>query len=69
MNIANFIFQLLHICNLLTLFVLTPFCSPYTPSNDYAHLFADYENTFGDYMDFFADCAHNYDNCANAPDD
>jgi len=62
MNVANFIFQLLHIFKLLTLSVLTPLHLPYTP-------FVDYENTFCDYIDFFADCAHNYDNYANTPND
>ncbi len=64
MNIAYFIFRLFHICNFLTLFVLTPLCSPCTLSTDYAH-FDDNENTFGDYIDFVTDCAHNFDDCAN----
>jgi hypothetical protein len=65
MNIAHFIFRLLHIRNLLTLFVLTPFCSPCTPFVDYAHLFAGCENTFGDYTDFSTNCAHISTNCEN----
>jgi hypothetical protein len=32
MNASNSIFQLVHIPNLLTLFVQTPFCSPYMTS-------------------------------------
>jgi len=69
MNVANFIFWLLHIRNLPTLFVLIPFHSPYTPSIDYAHLSTDCENTSTDYINFFAYCAHNYEDCANTLDD
>jgi hypothetical protein len=59
MNVANFIFQLLHIPNRLTLFILTPLHSPCTPSIDCAHLFANYENTFGASTNFSADYALN----------
>jgi hypothetical protein len=69
MNITNLMFQLFHIHNLLTLFVLTPLHSPYTPSIDYAHLSIDYENTFGDYTNFSTNCAHNSDDYANTPND
>jgi hypothetical protein len=62
MNVTNFIFQLLHICNHPTLCVLTPLRSPYTPS-------ADYENTSNDYTDFLVDCAHNSYDYANTPND
>jgi len=65
MNIANFIFRLLHIHNLPTLIVLTPPCSPHTPSANFAHLFIDYVNSFDDcdntstnYTNFFTDCAN-----------
>jgi hypothetical protein len=69
MNVAYFIIQLLHICNLLALYVMTPLCSPCTPSVDYAYLFTNYDNTFGDYIDFSTDCAHNFNDCANTLDD
>jgi hypothetical protein len=69
MNVANFIFQLLHICNRPTLNVPTPLHSPCTPSIDYAHLSTNYENTFGNYTNFSIDYAHNFDDCANIPDD
>jgi hypothetical protein len=65
MNIVDFIFRLLHICNLLKLSILTPFCPPYTPFVDFAHLFIDYENTFGDCTIFSIDSAHNFDDYAN----
>jgi hypothetical protein len=69
MNVANFIFRLLHIRNLLTLFILTPFCSPYTPFTDYAHLSIECENTSGNYIDFSPDYAHSFNDCANTCDD
>jgi hypothetical protein len=69
MNVTYFIFRLLHICNLLTLFVLTPLCLPCTPFVNCVHLFADYENTSGDYTNFSVDCAHNFDDYANVPND
>jgi len=69
MNVTNFIFQLLHICNHPTLNVSTPFHSPCTPSIDYAHLSTNYENIFGNYTNFSIDYAHNFDDCANTPDD
>jgi hypothetical protein len=69
MNVAIFIFRLLHIRNLPTLFVLIPLHSPYTPFANYAHLFVDCLNTFGDYIDFSVDCAHNNDDYANTPYD
>jgi hypothetical protein len=69
MNVVDFIFQLLHIRNLPTLFVLIPLRSSCTPSVDYAHLFGDYENTFNDYIDFSIDCAHNSNDNANIIDD
>jgi hypothetical protein len=65
MNVANFIVRLLHIHNCLTLFELTTFHSPCTPSTNYAHLSADCENTFNDCTNFSADCALNFDDCAN----
>jgi hypothetical protein len=68
-NVANFIFQLCHICNLLTLAILTPPCSLCTPSVDYAHLSTNCDNTSIDYIDFFVNCANNYNDCANIPDD
>ncbi len=52
MNVINFIFQLLHIHNLLTLVVLTPPCSPCTPFVDCAHLSANYDNAYADCIDF-----------------
>jgi hypothetical protein len=58
MNIIDFIFWLLHICNRPTLSVLTPLRSPCTTSIDYAHLSIDYGNTSGDYTNFFVDCAN-----------
>jgi len=55
--------------NHITLFILTPLCSPYTPFIDYAHLSSDYENTSGDYIEFSANYAHNFDDCVNTPND
>jgi hypothetical protein len=52
MNVADFIFRLLQICNLLTLFVLIPLHSPCTASIDCAHFSIDCESTYGDYIDF-----------------
>jgi hypothetical protein len=53
MNVANFIFWLLHIRNHRTLFVLTPLLLPCTHSINCAHLFVDYENTFDDCTNVF----------------
>jgi hypothetical protein len=64
MNVTNFIFQLLHIRNLLTLFILIPLCSPCTPFADCAHLFDDYENISSDYANFSTNYAHNFDGYA-----
>jgi hypothetical protein len=69
MNIADFIFQLLHIHNHPTFFVLIPLCSPYTPSINCAHLSTNYENTFGDYINFSTNYAHNSNDYANIPND
>ncbi len=69
MNIVDFIFQLFHIHNLPTLFVLTPVCLPCTPSIDYANLSTNFENTFGDCTDFFTNYAHNSDDCDINADD
>jgi hypothetical protein len=68
-NVTNFIFRLLHIYNLLTLSILTPFHLPCTPFANYAHLSIDCENTSVDYTNFFVDCAHNFKNCVNTPND
>jgi len=68
-NVADFIFWLLHIRNLLTLSLLTPLCLPCTPFVDCAHLSTDCDNTYGDYTNFFVDCAHNSDDCANTLND
>jgi hypothetical protein len=69
MNVANFIFRLLHIHNCPTLSVLIPLHLPCTPFVDYAHSFLDCENTFSDCINFSTDCAHNFDDCANTPND
>ncbi len=69
MNVIDFIFWLLHIYNLLTLFLLTPLCLPCMPSTDCSQLSIDYDNTFGDYSNLFANCAHNYNDCENIPND
>jgi hypothetical protein len=69
MNIANSTFQFLHIRNRPTLFILTPFCLPYTYFVDYAHLSTNYRNISSDYTNFFANCAHNFDDYANTLDD
>jgi hypothetical protein len=69
MNVANFIFRLLHILNLPTLLVLIPFHSPYTPSINYAHLFVDYINSSIDCDNTFADCAHLSIDYANESND
>jgi hypothetical protein len=69
MNIADFIFRLLHIRNLLTLVVLTPTHLLYTPSANYTHLLAYYDNTFVDCIGFYVDYANKYDDCANMLDD
>jgi hypothetical protein len=69
MNIAYFIFQLFHIRNLLTLYILTPLHSPCTSSTDYAHLSTDYNNTFDDYTNFSIDCAQIFYDCVNTPND
>ncbi len=76
MNIANFIFRLFHIPNLLTLAILTPPCLPCTPSYDCAHLFVDYVYSFANYdnkstncADFSADYAHKFYDWVNTLDD
>jgi hypothetical protein len=69
MNVAKFMFQLLHICNLLTISILTPLHSPCMLSTNYAHLFVDYENTSGYYTDFFINYAHNFNDYANTFND
>jgi hypothetical protein len=69
MNVVDFIFRLLHIHNLPTLFILIPLCSPCTPFADYAHLFANYEDTFSDCTNFSTNYAHNFDDCVNTLDD
>jgi hypothetical protein len=61
MNVVDFIFWILHIRNLPTLFVLIPLCLPCTPSTENAHLSTDYENTYGDCTNFSVDYAHNFD--------
>ncbi len=68
MNIADFIFRLLHICNLPTL-VVTPTHLPCTPFANYTHLLAYYDNTFVDCTNFYVECANKYDDCVNMPDD
>jgi hypothetical protein len=69
MNVVDFIFWLVHICNHPTFSLSTPLCSPYTLFVDRAHLFVDCENTFGDCINFFIDYAHNFDDCVNTFDD
>ncbi len=69
MNVANFIFRLLHICNLPTLVVLTPTHLPCTPSINYTHLSTYNDNTFVDCTNFYVDCANKYDDCVNMPND
>jgi hypothetical protein len=69
MNVTNFIFQLLHIHNLPTLSILTPFCLPYTPSIDCAHLSTEYENTSSHYTNLSPNCAHNSNDCVNILND
>jgi hypothetical protein len=69
MNVTDFIFRLLHIYNLPTLFILTPLHFPCTPFTDCAHLSVNYKNTLGDSTDFSVDYAHNYNDCANIRDD
>jgi hypothetical protein len=68
MNTANFIFQLLHIHNLPTLVVLTPPCSPCTPSDDYTHLSINYVNSFVDYFNKSNDCVNTSANSADTHD-
>jgi hypothetical protein len=58
MNVIDFIFQLLHIRNLLTLFVLTPLHSPYTPFVDYALNSNDYVNTLDDRVNIAVNLAN-----------
>jgi hypothetical protein len=72
MNVANFIFWLLHIRNLCTLVVLTPPYLPCTPFVDYTHLSIDhvnssanYDNTYVNCIDFSIDLANKYDDCVN----
>jgi hypothetical protein len=61
MNIAEFIFWLLHIYNTPTLSILTPFHSPFTPFANYAYLSPNYENTTGECINFFVDLADTID--------
>jgi hypothetical protein len=76
MNASNSIFWLVHIPNLPTLFVQTPFCSPYMTYVDCAHWFIDYVNPFVDYgitfvdcTNFFVACSNKFDVCVNTLDD
>jgi hypothetical protein len=68
-NIVDFISQLLHIINIPSLAILTPFCSPCTPSVDYAHLFVGHDNTCVDCTNFSVDYANKSDDCVNTLDD
>ncbi len=68
-NATNFIFQLIHIPNLLTLVVQTPLRSPCMPSTDYADLFVDYVNSSIDCGNTFANCIEIYVECANKSND
>jgi hypothetical protein len=76
MNAIDFIFQLFHIPNLLTLVVLTPPHLPYTPFIDCAHLSANCVNSFIDCDDTFINCivqplnyASKFNGCTNTPND
>jgi hypothetical protein len=69
MNFVDFIFRLFHIRNFPTLSILTPLCSPYTPSAKCAHLSTNYENKYGDYTNFSTDYAHNSNDFVNIFDD
>jgi hypothetical protein len=69
MNVEDFIFQLLHIINLLLLVVLTP---PHSCCTSFAHSSTNCVNSFVDCdhisiecTNFFANCGNNYDDCAN----
>jgi hypothetical protein len=65
MNVVNFIFQLLHILNFLTLVVLIPPCLPYTPSINCAHLHVYCVNSSADCDNTFAKCTKKFDAYAN----
>jgi len=69
MDVANVIFQLLHISNLPSLVVLTPIHMPCTPFVDCAHLSADYVNSSTNYIDFSTNYANKSDNYTNIPND
>jgi hypothetical protein len=76
MDVIDFIFQLLHIINLLRLIVLTPPHSPCIPFADYAHSSTDCVNssidcdhTFVDCTNFSIDYANKSDDCANTLDE
>jgi len=69
MNVIDFIFQLFHIRNRPTLFVLAPLHSPYTPSINCAHLSTNFENTSSHYTNFFANYTHNSNGCVDTPND
>jgi len=69
MNVADFIFWLLHILNLLTLIVLTPPHSSCTPFVDCAHLFVDCINSFVDCDNTSTDYANKSDDSTNIPND
>jgi hypothetical protein len=69
MDVANFIFRLLHIFNLPSLAILTPLHTPYTPSIDYAHLSTNCVNSYVDYIDFSIDCGNKSDDYVNMPND
>jgi hypothetical protein len=77
MNVANFIFRLLYITNLLSLDVLSdPPRSPCTPfvdcahlSTDYVNSCSDYDNTFVDYINFSINYDNKYDDCVNTLND
>jgi hypothetical protein len=77
MNVADFIFRLLYITNLLSLNVLSdPLRSPYTPfvdcahlSTDYVNSCTDYDNTFVDYINFSTNYDNKYDDCVNTLND
>jgi hypothetical protein len=63
-------------CYLPLLVVMIPPCSPYTPSIDCAHSFADYvdspadcDHAFVVYINFFAKCANKSDDCVKTPYD
>ncbi len=76
MNASNSIFRLVHIPNLPTLFVQTPFCSLYMTfvdcaywSNNYVNPFIHYHITSIDCTNFFIACSNKFDVCVNTVDD